>query len=71
MRCITVLRSLPSFSGLVLVSAIALAACSPRVEVAAPEKPITINLNIKLDAEIRLKLEDAAKKDIKTNPEIF
>lgn len=56
---------------MVLVLGTAVAGCAPRVEVTAPEKPITINLNIKLDAEVRLKLEDAAKKDIKTNPEIF
>jgi hypothetical protein len=27
------------------------------VEVAAPEKPITINLNVKIDHEIRVKVE--------------
>jgi hypothetical protein len=32
-------------------------ACTPRVEVAAPEKPITINLNVKIDHEIRLKVD--------------
>jgi len=31
--------------------------CTPRVEVAAPEKPITINLNVKIDHEIRVKVE--------------
>ncbi len=34
-----------------------LGACAPRVEVAAPEKPITINLNVKIDHEIRLKVD--------------
>jgi hypothetical protein len=33
------------------------AACTPRVEVAAPEKPITINLNVKIDHEIRVKVD--------------
>ncbi|MDH4250829.1 MAG: YnbE family lipoprotein [Nitrospira sp.] len=32
-------------------------ACTPRVEVAAPDKPITINLNVKIDHEIRLKVD--------------
>jgi hypothetical protein len=31
--------------------------CTPRVEVAAPEKPITINLNVKIDHEIRVKVD--------------
>jgi YnbE-like lipoprotein len=40
-----------------LVTTLAVAACTPRVEVAAPEKPITINLNVKIDHEIRLKVD--------------
>lgn len=32
-------------------------ACTPRVEVAASEKPITINLNVKIDHEIRVKVD--------------
>ena len=34
-----------------------LLSCTPRVEVAAPEKPITINLNVKIDHEVRVKVE--------------
>jgi hypothetical protein len=45
--------------------------CTPQVAIQAPEKPITINLNIKLDAEVRVKLEETAKKDISANPNIF
>jgi hypothetical protein len=39
--------------GLLLVTG----ACTPRVEVAAPDKPITINLNVKIDHEIRVKVD--------------
>lgn len=46
---------------------ISLGACSPRVEVAPSDKPITINLNVKIDHEIRLKvdkeLDDVISKD--------
>ena len=48
-----------------------IAACSPTVKVQAPKEPITINLNIKLDAEVRVKLEETAQKDIKSHPDIF
>ncbi len=48
-----------------------LAACQPSVKVEAPTEPITINLNIKLDAEVRLKIEEQAKEDIEANPDIF
>ncbi|MGF1593008.1 MAG: YnbE family lipoprotein [Kiloniellaceae bacterium] len=48
-----------------------LAACTPTVQVAAPKEPITINLNVKLDAEVRVKIEEQASKDIQENPDIF
>lgn len=47
---------------LAMFETMALFSCTPRVEVAAPEKPITINLNIKIDHEIRVKVE----KDLET-----
>jgi hypothetical protein len=34
-----------------------LAACSPTVKVEAPDKPITINMNIKIEHEISIKVE--------------
>jgi len=41
--------------------------CSPTVKVAAPEEPITINLNVKIQHEILVKvdkeLDDAFSKD--------
>ena len=40
-----------------LLATVVLLSCTPRVEVAAPEKPITINLNVKIDHEIRVKVE--------------
>jgi hypothetical protein len=46
-------------------------ACQPTVKVEAPDKPITINLNVKLDAEVRVKLEEKAEEDIQENPDIF
>ena len=48
-----------------------LAACQPTVQMKAPEEPITINLNVKLDAEVRVKLEKQAEEDIQKNPDIF
>ena len=56
---------------LVAVLAAALTACQPTVKVEAPKEPITINLNVKLDAEVRVKLEEEAREDIKANPDIF
>lgn len=52
-----------------LLAALFLAAgCTPTVKVEAPRDPITINLNIKLDADVRLRVEEQAKEDVKTKP---
>lgn len=34
-----------------------LAGCSPTVKIEASDKPITINMNIKIDHEIRVKVD--------------
>jgi hypothetical protein len=47
------------------------AACEPTVRVEAPKDPITINLNVRIDAEVRVKLEEQAEEDIRNAPEIF
>jgi len=56
---------------LIPACAVVLAACEPTVRVETPREPITINLNVKLDAEVRVKLEEAAKTDIQNNPNLF
>ena len=40
-----------------MLAAFALSACTPTVQVAMPNEPITINLNIKIEHEIRVKVE--------------
>ena len=35
-----------------------LAACSPKIQVEAPKEPITINLNVKIEHEIRVKVDE-------------
>ena len=59
---------LPAFF---LMASLAVAACEPTVKVEPPKEPITINLNIKLDAEVRLKVEEQAEETIEANPDIF
>lgn len=41
------------------------------VQVAAPDKPIVINLNIAIRQEVLLRLDEASKKVTDENPEIF
>lgn len=40
-----------------LTGILAVAACTPTVKVEAPSEPITINLNVKIDHEIRVKVD--------------
>lgn len=40
-----------------LMSIGAMSACTPSVQVAAPEKPININLNVKIQHEILIKVD--------------
>ena len=49
-------KSIVSFVMMLAILALA-PACSPTVKVEAPEKPITINMNIKIEHEIRVKVE--------------
>jgi hypothetical protein len=57
-------RPFRSLAVIAAVLAPALLGCTPTVKVAAPEEPITINLNIKLDADVRLRVEEKAKQDV-------
>lgn len=60
-----------SATGLGLIAGVillAVAGCSPTVKVEAPSEPITINLNVKLDADVRLRLIEEAEDDVDSNP---
>lgn len=48
-----------------------LAACSPTVKIEAPDKPIEINLNVKIDQEVRVKLDESVEDLISSNPDLF
>lgn len=39
------------------LSLMLMAACTPTVQVAMPEEPITINLNVRIEHEIRVRVE--------------
>jgi len=52
-------------------SAYVLTACTPTVQVAVPDKPITINLNIKIEHEIRVKVEKELDELFKKDSGLF
>jgi len=48
-----------------------IASCTPRVTVEASEKPITINLNVKIDHEVRIKVEKDLDQVISKDSPLF
>lgn len=54
-----------------IVVAVALMSLSACVQIKAPDKPIEINLNIRINQEIVYKLDGDAKKLIDQNSGIF
>ena len=63
------LRSAVAVAG--VIAALALAACQPTVKVEAPDKPIVINLNVKIEQEVRVKIDRDVEELLKSNPDIF
>lgn len=48
----------PYIASLLLVTLLpVMVACTPTVKVEAPDKPITINLNVKIEHDIRVKVD--------------
>ena len=56
---------------LALLWLVALAACSPTVQVQAPTEPITINLNIKIEHEIRVQVDEDLENLFDDDEDIF
>lgn len=48
-----------------------LSACTPTVQVAAPKEPITINLNVKIEHEIYVKVDRALDDVISESSGLF
>lgn len=59
---------LPVIAGLL---ALGVAACTPTIQVQAPDKPIEINLNVKIEQEIRIKVDRELDDLFANNPDLF
>ena len=56
---------------LALGATILATACTPTVRLEAPREPITINLNVKIDQEVRVNLDKEVEDLIASNPDLF
>ena len=61
----------PQRCGMSLITVLWMVGCSPTVKVEAPDKPIEINMNIKIEHEIRVKVEKDIDQMLKQNKELF
>lgn len=57
-------------TGLALLFSL-LSGCTPRIEVAAPKEPITINMNVKIEHEIHIKVDKDVEALLKNRSDIF
>ena len=52
-------------------AALLLAACQPKVQIEAPKEPITINLNVKIEHEVRVKVDRELDELFKEEGDLF
>ena len=48
-----------------------LMACTPTVQVQAPDKPIEINLNVNIEQHIKVEIQRDVQQAIAKNPDVF
>jgi hypothetical protein len=56
---------------LICVLSILTAACTPTVQLQAPEKPIEINMNVNIEHHVKVEIEKDVRQAIKQNPDLF
>jgi hypothetical protein len=54
-----------------LIGVLLLAACQHTVQIEAPKDPIVINMNIKIEQEVRVKVEEDIEELFDTNDDLF
>lgn len=57
--------------GVASVVVMLLTGCTPRIEVAAPKEPITINMNVKIEHEIHIKVDKDVEALLKSRSDLF
>lgn len=48
-----------------------LAGCTPRIEIAASKEPITINMKVKIEHEIHIKVDKDVEELLKSRSDLF
>lgn len=61
----------PARLGALAVVVLMASGCNPTVKVEAPDKPIEINLNVRIEQEVRVKIDRELDQVFDNNPELF
>lgn len=56
---------------IMVLSLLGLVGCAPTVTLQAPDKPLEINLNVKIDHQIQVKVDKELSDVMKKNDDIF
>jgi len=56
---------------ILLLAAFVLAACTPTVQVQAPDKPIEINLNVNIEQHVKVEIQKDVAQTIAKRKDIF
>ena len=56
---------------LALLAVAVLAGCTHRVQMEAPKDPIVINMNVKIEQEVRVRVEEDVEDLLEENPDLF
>ncbi|MGC6387080.1 YnbE family lipoprotein [Ewingella sp. S1.OA.A_B6] len=56
---------------LLTLSVLLLNGCVPRIELSAPKEPITINMNVKIEHEIHIKVDKDVEDLLKNQSNLF
>lgn len=57
--------------GFTAIVILTLTRCTPRIEVAASKEPITINMNVKIEHEIHIKVDKDVETLLKSRSDLF
>ncbi len=58
-------------TGIFLLAALLVSACTPTVKLQAPDKPIEINLNVKIEQHVKIEIAKDVQQAISKNKDIF
>lgn len=67
----SVLKSTKMGAVVLVITAFSLSACTPTVKIEPSDKPIRIDLNVKIDQEVRVRLDKDVEDLIANNPDLF